>query len=151
MPTVYDVPADLFIHEVAEHLRENVSELSPPEWSRFAKTGSNRERTPEDPNWWYIRSASVIRKIYISEPIGVSHLRLLYGGKKRTGNAPAHFKRSSGAVIRTILQQLEKAGLVKTLKGKGRVLTNTGRSLLDRYATNIKKRIEKEIPSLKVY
>jgi len=151
LPTVYDVPADLFIHEVAEHLLENVPELSPPEWGRFAKTGSNRERTPEDPNWWYIRSASVIRKIYLSEPIGVSHLRLLYGGQNRTGNAPAHYRRGSGAVIRTILQQLEKAGLVKTLEGKGRVLTKTGKSLLDRYATKIKKRIEQETPSLKVY
>ncbi len=151
MPTVYDVPADLYIHEVAEHLRENVPEVSPPEWSRFAKTGSDRERPPEDPNWWYIRSASVIRKIYISEPIGVSHLRLLYGGRKRIGNTPAHFRKSSGAVIRTILQQLEKAGLVETLEGKGRVLTKTGKSLLDRHAAEIKKRIEKETPSLKAY
>jgi len=151
LPTVYDVPADLCIREVAEYLRENTREVAPPEWSKFVKTGSNRERIPEDPNWWYIRSASVLRKIYISEPIGVSRLRLLYGGRKRTGNTPAHFGRGSGAVIRTILHQLEEAGMVKTLNGKGRVLTKTGKSIMDRCATRIKKRLEKEIPYLKVY
>jgi small subunit ribosomal protein S19e len=151
LPTVYDVPADECIREVAEYLQANVPEVSPPEWHRFVKTGAHRERTPEDSNWWYTRSASILRKIYISEPIGVSRLRLLYGGKKRSGNAPAHFARGSGAVIHNILRQLETAGLVETVEGKGRILTKTGKGMLDRCATRIKKRLEKDIPSLKVY
>ncbi len=151
MPTVYDVPADIFIRELADYLRENVNEVSPPDWHKFVKTGSNRERTPEDPNWWYIRCASILRRIYVSKPIGISRLRLLYGGKKRSGNAPAHFRRGSGSVIRTILHQLEKAGWVEIVEGEGRVLTKTGRSMLDRSATRIKKRLEKETPSLKAY
>lgn len=151
MPTVYDVPADECIREVSEYLQANVPEVSPPEWHGFVKTGAYRERTPEDPNWWYTRSASILRKIYISEPIGISRLQLLYGGKKRSGNAPAHFTRGSGAVIHNILKQLETAGLVETVEGKGRILTKTGKGMLDRCATRIKKRLEKDIPSLKVY
>jgi ribosomal protein S19E (S16A) len=54
-------------------------------------------------------------------------------------------------VIRAILQQLEKAGLVEAVNGKGRVLTKTGKGMVDRCATKLKKRIEKEDPLLKVY
>jgi len=151
LPTVYDVPPSLCIHEVAAYLRENVHEVVPPEWGRFVKTGSNRERVPDDQGWWYVRSASVLRKIYISGPIGVSHLSILYGGRKRTGNHPADFAKGSRAVIRAVLQQLEKAGLVEGVSGKGRVLTKTGKSMVDRCATKLKKRIEKETPFLKVY
>ncbi len=151
LPTAYDVPPSLCIREVAAYLRENVHEVAPPEWSRFVKTGSDRERAPDDQDWWYTRSASVLRKIYLSGPIGVTHLCLLYGGRKRTGNHPAHFARGSRAVIRAILHQLEKAGLVEGVSGKGRVLTKTGKSMVDRCATKLKKRIEKENPPLKAY
>ena len=59
--------------------------------------------------------------------------------------------KGSGAIIRKALQQLEAAGLVETVKGKGRVVTNKGRSLLDKLATEIKKELEKEIPELRKY
>jgi ribosomal protein S19E (S16A) len=65
--------------------------------------------------------------------VGVERLRTRYGGRKNRGVRPARFRKSSGKIIRTILQQLEKAGLVETLKERqfGRRLTPKGRNFLD--------------------
>ncbi|MFW9935841.1 MAG: 40S ribosomal protein S19, partial [Candidatus Thorarchaeota archaeon] len=50
------------------------------------------------------------------------------------GSRPNQFSRGSGSIIRTALQQLEKAGLVEHDKSSGRMLSNKGRSFLDKLA-----------------
>src|SRR5438876_2973229 len=42
MPTAFEVPANELINRLAKHLKENVSEISPPPWSEYAKTGATR-------------------------------------------------------------------------------------------------------------
>ncbi len=107
---------------------------------------------PHDPeNWWYVRCASLLRKIYIKEPIGVSRLKTIYGGRQSRGSKPEHFKKGSGSIIRKALQQLENAGLVAKEEKKGRKLTARGRSFLDRVAHKLKLKIQKEIPELRKY
>ena len=57
-----------------------------------------------------------------------------YGGRKNRGMKPEIFVRASGKIIRTMLQQAEKTGLLKkVLQGKrfGRSLTEQGKSLLE--------------------
>jgi small subunit ribosomal protein S19e len=46
---------------------------------------------------------------------------------------PAKFYKGSGKIVRMILQQAEKAGLVEKVKGKraGRQLTAQGRALVE--------------------
>jgi len=112
---------------------KNVSEIKAPTWSFFVKTGVSKQRTPEDPDFWYIRTASILRQLYIHGVVGVERLRTRYGGRKNRGVRPARFKKSSGKMIRLILQQAEKAGLVETVKDQqfGRRLTKKGRDLLD--------------------
>ena len=152
MVTVKEVPADMFIKALANYLKENVPEVKPPPWAMFVKTGSNREKPPEDPDWWYYRAASILRKLYISgEPIGIETFRVIYGGLQRRGVAPPHFRRAGGSHIRKILQQLERAGLVTKEGNKGRVLTPRGRSLLDRLAYEVFQEAVKHIPELKKY
>ena len=151
MTTVYDVPADILIDRLSKYLKENVREVRPPEWAAYVKTGSHVERAPHNPDWWYIRAASILRKLYIKGPIGVSRLRKLYGGRKRRGVKPAHFRRAGGSIIRHILQQLEEAGLAEKDGNRGRILTPKGRSLLDAMAARIKRELEREIPELKAY
>ncbi len=151
MPTVYDVPAEAYIGHLKAYLKENVSEIEPPDWAAFVKTGSHAERTPDDPEWWYVRAASLLRKVYVKGPIGVVRLRKLYGGKHRPGTAPAHFRKGGGAILRKLLQQLEKAGLIETLDKKGRGVTTQGRSLLDRLARQVKLEIVKTAPELEKY
>lgn len=150
MPTVYDVPADELIKKIAEYLKDNKVEITPPPWSAFVKTSSHLERLPQTADWWYIRCASILRKINIHGPIGVERLKKEYGGQ--LGNGRMEHKRSGGgAIVRNALHQLEKAGLVKTVERKGRIITSSGVSLVDRLATEVKKNLEKSVPELKKY
>ena len=154
MPTAYDVPSDKLIERIKEELKKE-TEIKPPEWAIYVKTGVHKERAPVQPDWWYIRAASILRKIYLKGPIGVSRLRIAYGGRHRRGVKPEHFARGSGAIIRKILQQLEKADYIQKKEGHGskgrvivgRVLTTKGHSFVDKLAAEIKR----DIPELEKY
>jgi small subunit ribosomal protein S19e len=151
MTTAYDVPADVLIGKLSGYIKENIKDVTPPEWSAHVKTGSHVERVPQVPDWWYVRTASLLRKLYMDGPVGVQRLRKEYGGRKRKGNAPAHHRKAGGSIIRTSLQQLEKAGLVDKIDKSGRVVSKKGRSLLDAMSTQIKKDLDREKPELKAY
>ena len=151
MPTPYDVPPQLLIERLSKYLKNNVDEVKPPPWVSIVKTGVYAQRPPQDPDWWFIRCASLLRKIYIKGPIGIERLRAEYGGRKDRGTLPEHSRKGSGAIIRKVLQQLEAAGFVETLKGRGRIITSKGRSLLDSLSTEIKRELEEENPELKKY
>jgi len=131
--SVKEVPPSALIKQLAEELKK-VEAIAPPEWSRFAKTGSHRERPPVQPDWWYTRAASVLRRLYMDSPVGISRLRTFYGGRKHRGQAPEHFHKSGGKVIRVALQQLEKAGLVSKVERRGRKLTPKGAKMIDSLA-----------------
>jgi len=127
------------ISRIAEYLRTNQA-VTPPSWAPYVKTGVNKKRPPDDPNWWYVRCASLLRKLYVKAPIGVARMRKQYGGRHRAKLHPAHFAPGSGAIIRKAFQQLEKANLVTTWEKKGRVLTPAGRQLLEQAAKTIAAR-----------
>jgi len=145
------VPPNRLIEELAKYLKENFEEIKPPEWATYVKTGVSRERIPDDPDWWYKRCASLLRKLYVHGPSGIERLRTTYGGRKDLGLKREHFRKAGGAIIRNALQQLEKAGLVATVGSRGRVITPKGRSLVDRIAHEVKRELIKEIPALKKY
>jgi small subunit ribosomal protein S19e len=151
MTTAYDVPADVLIGKLSGYIKENIKEVTAPEWAAHVKTGSHVERVPQVPDWWYVRTASLLRKLYMNGPVGVQRLRKEYGGRKRKGDAPAHHRKAGGSIIRTSLQQLEKAGLVDKVEKSGRVVSKKGRSLLDAMSTQIKKDLDREKPELKAY
>ena len=134
------------ILKTSEELKK-IEEIRPPEWSKFVKTGTSKSRMPVEKDWWYLRAASILRKTDKLGPIGVNKLRVKYGSKKRRGHKPAHFYKASGNVIRKILQQLEKAGLLKqNLKGvyKGKIITPKGKSLLSKISKDGPRRDKKE-------
>jgi len=82
MATIYDInPTDL-INKAAIELKKTKS-VQKPEWASYIKTGAGKERTPDDSNWWYMRAGSILRKVYLRGPIGVSKLRTFYGNKKK--------------------------------------------------------------------
>jgi len=150
MPTVYDIPASILIRRLAQELKGR-KEIQPPDWTLFAKTGAHVERAPDDPDWWYTRCASVLRKIYLKGPIGTQKLRLAYGGRKARGTKPNVSYRGGGAAVRTALQQLERAGFVKKRGTKGREMTDIGRSYMDKLSAGLKTELTKAIPELEVY
>ena len=112
---------------------KEMDEFQIPEWALFVKTGSNKERPPFDVDYWYTRSASILRQIYRDGTLGVERLRTRYGSRKNRGMAPEKFMKSGGKIIRTILQQAEKAGFVEksTTKKAGRKLTDKGKIFLE--------------------
>lgn len=152
MVTALEVPADRLIERLAKFLKENAVNVKPPNWALYVKTGHFKEKPPENPDWWYFRAASILRKLYKSgEAIGIETFRTIYGGRKNYGVAPEHFAKGSGSIVRKILQQLEKEGLVKTIPGKGRILSPQGRALLDKIAYEVMLDLVKEKPELAKY
>ncbi|MFB6283799.1 MAG: 30S ribosomal protein S19e [Halobacteria archaeon] len=146
MVTALDVPADDLIELVREDL-EGKEDIEPPEWSRYSKTGTDRELPPEDADWWYRRTAAIFRKVYKKGPVGVSKLKKMYGGKNRDGMSPSHHEDGSGSVVRTVLQQLEDADLVETKGKEGRVVSPEGQRYLDSKADEVAQ----DIPELERY
>ncbi len=135
MATVYDVAANKLIEETANDLRKD-EVLGMPEWAQFVKTGIHKERKPDNPDWWFVRGASIFRRIYLEGPVGVERLRSFYGGSQNRGRRPEKFKKASGKIIRTILKQLDEAGL--TSKDKtGRKVTAKGQSYLDKISSRM--------------
>jgi len=137
MVSIFDGDPQKSIEKLSFSLK---SLIKAPEWVMFVKTGANKERTPDDPDWYYMRAAALLRTVYMRGPIGVSKLRVKYGSKKRRGHNPAKFAKAGGKVIRSILQQLEKADLIIYKKDgikKGRIVSPKGRSLVDKNAVLI--------------
>lgn len=151
MPTPYDVPASVLIERLARYLREEVDAIVPPPWTTIAKTGSHAQRPPQNPDWWFTRCASLLRKVYMKGPVGIERLRSEYGGIVDKGVRPEHARKGGGAIIRKALQQLQAAGVVEPLRNRGRVVTSEGRRLLDKLSTEIKENLEKTQPELKKY
>jgi small subunit ribosomal protein S19e len=137
--TVRDVDAEKLILKAAEELSK-MEELRPPAWSPFVKTGVSRQRPPTQENWWNIRQASILRKLYLGQKgVGVSRMRTIYGSRKNRGHKPEHSFPASGSIIRKSFQQLEKAGFVKTEKGEGRLITPKGQKFLNSVAKQAKQ------------
>jgi len=129
-------PAE-FITNLSEELKK-LSEFHVPEWAHYVKSGVSRERPPINPDFWYIRAASILRQFYLRGVLGVSRLRTKYGQRKNRGSQPARFRKASGKMIRIILQQAEKAGLLEKVSKNqiGRRLTTKGKQFLDSIKTS---------------
>ena len=143
MPTPLDVPSDVLIDRLSKYLKESVGEVAAPNWALTAKTGSHKERPPQNPDWWYARCASLLRKMYLHGPVGISRLRVEFGGRLRSGTHIEHSRVAGGSAIREPLQQLQKAGFIAVEPKKGRKLTPEGISLLNRMAAYILKGAKK--------
>ncbi len=138
---IKEVEADKFI-EIAKEKLKKTKEIKSPAWAEFAKTGSHKKFPPHQEDWWYIRAASIVRKLEINPYTGVSRLRTVYGGRKERGHKPERFRRAGGTHLRKILQQLEAAGLVETKnqgKKRGRLLTKKGRDFVKDVISEVKK------------
>jgi len=138
MVTVYDVDPRKLIERAAERLKE-FEAVKAPAWAAFAKSGAGRQRAPAQKNFWHLRCASMLHKLYVGGSKGVSRLRTAYGCRKRGRKvASPRFAKGGGSILRKGLQQLEKAGLVRKAKEGGRVLTSKGRAFLDSVAKEVK-------------
>ncbi|KAM7277531.1 hypothetical protein ACFE04_004665 [Oxalis oulophora] len=109
---VKDVSPHEFVKAYAAHLKRS-GKIELPEWTDIVKTGKLKELAPYDADWYYIRAASIARKIYLRGGRGVGSFRRIYGGNQRNGSRPRHFCKASGSIIRHILQQLETQHIIE--------------------------------------
>jgi small subunit ribosomal protein S19e len=150
MVTLYDVPAEDLIEEVADRLEDRIEE---PDWANFTKTSSDRELPPQQEDFWHVRAASLLRKVADRGPVGIGTLASAYGGSKKGSTryrvAPPSHVDGSRNIIRTILQDLESEGLVETAQGEGRRVTSEGRAFLDDVAGDVLEDLDR--PELERY
>jgi small subunit ribosomal protein S19e len=136
-----DVPVQKFIEKLSEELKKNEN-IKPPDWSRFVKTGVSTERPPLQRDWWFLRSAAILRKVYLDGPVGVERLRTVFGGRRKMphGKKTSHHRKAGGKIVRLILQQLEKAGYVQKVEKpkRGRIITPKGQEFLSKTSKGIK-------------
>jgi len=145
-----DVPPSLLLPQLATELR-NRQAVAPPAWATFVKTGVHKQRAPVQVDWWYLRSASVLRKVYLKGHVGVARLSAEYGGKRDRGSAPYHARTGSRAVLREIVHQLEKSGLVQPYKNRGRRVSPEGEKLLASVSRGILQKLATARPELAKY
>lgn len=139
--SVYDLDPQEYNSKLAEALKK-FPEISAPEWIAFVKSGPAKVRPINDADFWFKRTSSVLRQIYKKKTVGVNKLRVKYGSRKRRGSKPKEFRKSGGKILRTILQQTDKAGLTeiaKAIKGvrskrPGRQLTEKGKKFMEGFA-----------------
>jgi small subunit ribosomal protein S19e len=130
---VRDVPAKDFIAAYAEHLK-NSDKFELPVWSDTIKTAVFKELAPYGDDWYYIRAASIARKVYLRPGIGVGQLQKWYGGSYHRGTKVEHFRKASSGIIRSVLIQLENMKVTEKLPNGGRQMTRVGQQDLDRIA-----------------
>ncbi|KAJ9525301.1 hypothetical protein QJQ45_020838 [Haematococcus lacustris] len=151
---VKDVSAEDFIKAYSAHLKSN-DKLHLPTWVDVVKTGKFKELAPYDEDWYFVRAASILvslfaaaaaicRRLYNRPGIGIGRFQTLFGGRMHRGAAPEKFSKSSGGLVRHIMQSLEEIGILEkctSIKG-GRKLTASGQRDMDVIAGGIKAELE---------
>jgi small subunit ribosomal protein S19e len=130
---VRDVAASDFIKSYAEHLK-NSDKFDLPVWADTVKTGVFKELAPYGDDWYYIRAASIARKVYLRPGTGIGQLQKWYGGSYRRGARSSHFRKAASGVLRSVLIQLEDMKVVEKVENGGRRVTVVGQQDLDRIA-----------------
>ena len=125
---LYDFDQQEYNKKLAEALK-SVLEFKKPEWIGFVKSSPSKERPIADEDFWHKRAASILKQIYKNKIVGVSRLRTKYGSKKNRGKKPEEFRKSGGKIIRTILQQSDKAGFTEVMKPQRGLKLKSGRQL----------------------
>merc|ERR1712118_217211 len=97
--SVREVYVELFIKKYACHLQKQ-GKIKIPIFLEHVKTASARAHAPSETIWWYLRIASIARRIHLKQGIGVEKFRHIFGGSKQRGSKPSHHVRAAGNIIR---------------------------------------------------
>merc|ERR1711872_357315 len=96
--TVKDVNAHAFVKALGAFLKKS-GNLKVPDWVDLVKTGKHKELTPYDPDWYYIRAASVARHVLKS----LEQMKLIEkatgGGRIITSQGQRDMDRIAGQVL----------------------------------------------------
>jgi len=150
MVTIYDVPADA---PSRKSPHDSKTGSTSPTGSNSPRAAPARRLPPKQEDFWYVRSASLLRKVAQNEPIGIERLATEYGSKKRGSNRysvrPGEHEGGSRKLIRASLQALEEDGLVTTAAGEGRRISDDGEAFLSEVAADVFEDLDR--PELERY
>jgi small subunit ribosomal protein S19e len=108
MTDIRTIEAGKYTSSLAKALKD-VEEFNKPEWIDFVKTSPHKTRPVTQEDFWQIRSASILRQIYIKKIVGVNRLRTRYGGRKRRGARPEELEQSySKQILQASQKKLKK-------------------------------------------
>merc|ERR1711881_554336 len=121
MVCVKDVNQTDFVYALAEFFKKQ-GRMQIPKWTDFGKTASAKLMGPDSDDWFYVRTASIARQLYVKGTIGVGTFSKIYGCKVNRGTRPGHYRKGNGHVARFALQELEKMKFrVQAEKGRKKV------------------------------
>uniref|UniRef100_A0AC35TT14 40S ribosomal protein S19 n=1 Tax=Rhabditophanes sp. KR3021 TaxID=114890 RepID=A0AC35TT14_9BILA len=132
-----DVDQSELVKQTAAFLKK-LGKVKVPENVDLIKLGRAKELAPMDADWYFIRAASLARRLYVKPGVGVGALKRSYGGNKRRGVIARHFQSAAGGNIRKALQTLEAIKWVEKSSVGGRILSAQGRKDLDRIASQMR-------------
>jgi len=68
--SVKDVDQHEIVDAISTFLKKG-GKIKVPEWADLVKLGTNKELAPINPDWYYVRVASIARRLYIRSPAGI--------------------------------------------------------------------------------
>ena len=60
---VYELDSHEYNKKLAEALKK-IPDFKEPEWVKFVKSGTAKERHIDEPDFWHKRAASILRNVY---------------------------------------------------------------------------------------
>ncbi|CBZ30389.1 putative 40S ribosomal protein S19 protein [Leishmania mexicana MHOM/GT/2001/U1103] len=137
--TLKDVSAWRWIKTAARHFKQE-GKIFVPNCTEIMKSSHGRERAPQNPDWYYIRCAAVLRAIYLRPGVGYGGLSKRFGNKKNYGSRPEHTVTSSTGPLHWACKSLTKLGLVEPGAQSGQRLTRKGHKFADSLAFQVQIR-----------
>ncbi|ELQ74153.1 40S ribosomal protein S19 [Trachipleistophora hominis] len=119
---IYQVEPSSFITTLSSHLKNNNLLTLPPNID-IVKSCSGKQNAPLNPDWLYVRAASVYRHFLTAqiknERITITRLASVYGCKKDRGSRPGKKVRAGRTHLRSILRDFGRLGwIVEDERGK---------------------------------
>merc|ERR1712138_25375 len=105
---VKDVSAHEFVVAYGQYLKRT-GKIEVPKWADLVKTGTLKELAPYDPDWFYYRTASIARKVYLRNGLGVGMLPSSSSSNSRSWRTPllvaARSPRSASRILTALLDR----------------------------------------------
>ncbi|MFS7953848.1 putative ribosomal protein S19e [Helianthus anomalus] len=77
-----------------------------PEWTDIVKTATFKGLAPYEPDWYYIRAASIAMKIY-SSSLSIGAFQRVYRGRKRNCSAPVSLRSRAVDASQQVQSQIQ--------------------------------------------
>lgn len=128
MEQAYRVKAAPLIEAIKETLKSK-NDIKLPENYDLIKTSHGKQYSPEDPNWFYVRMASIVRTVMCKGSVSLKTLARKHSCRKNGGVRPSRYAKASDFVNASAVEQLIKIGWFN-FQSKNDILTSNAKEVL---------------------